>query len=64
VVRGVERLRGAEVEATDLRGGAALAVAALAAEGETVIRGLGHVDRGYEGLAETLAMLGADAARI
>lgn len=64
VVRGVERLHGAEVRAADLRGGAALAVAALAAEGETVIHGLSHVDRGYEGLAETLALLGADAVRI
>ena len=64
VIRGVEKLRGTETSAADLRGGAALAVAALAAEGETVIGGLQHVDRGYEDLAGTLAALGAEVIRI
>ena len=63
VIRGVDRLRGAEVSAADLRGGAALVVAALAAEGETVIHGLRYMDRGYEDLARTLRELGAEAVR-
>ena len=61
VIRGVESLRGAEVWASDLRGGAALAVAALGAEGETVIRGMEHVNRGYEDMAGALSALGAEA---
>ena len=63
IIRGVEGLHGAEVSAADLRGGAALTVAALAAEGETVIRGLEYVDRGYEDLARTLRELGTEAER-
>ena len=59
----METLHGAEVSAADLRGGAALVVAALAAEGETVIHGLDYVDRGYEDLARTLGELGAEAVR-
>ena len=62
-VRGVERLTGATVTATDLRGGAALAVAALGAEGRTVLTGLHHVDRGYESLEETLRALGGRVSR-
>ncbi len=58
VVRGVKRLHGARVTATDLRGGGALAVAALGAEGDTVLTGLHHIDRGYEALGETLRLLG------
>ncbi len=61
VIRGVESLRGAEVRAADLRGGAALAVAALAAGGETRIRGMEHVERGYEDMAGALSALGAEA---
>ena len=64
VVTGVERLTGAYVEATDLRGGAALVVAALCAEGETQIGELVHMDRGYDGLEETLRQLGADIVRV
>ncbi len=60
VVRGVPRLRGTEVRATDLRSAAALVLAALAAEGESVIRGLGHLHRGYADLAGQLRRLGAD----
>ena len=60
VVYGVPRLHGAQVRATDLRGGAALAVAALGAEGETLVSGLSHVFRGYDGLDRALSALGAD----
>lgn len=63
LVRGVERLRGARVEAADLRGGGALAVAALGAEGTTVLSGLHHIDRGYEGLEGMLRSLGAPVER-
>ena len=63
VVEGVERLKGAVVTATDLRGGAALAVAALGAEGCTVIEDIYHIDRGYEKMEQSLASLGADAVR-
>lgn len=58
LVRGVRRLHGARVEATDLRGGGALAVAALGAEGETVITGVHHIDRGYAGLEDMVRRLG------
>ncbi|MGM9521735.1 MAG: UDP-N-acetylglucosamine 1-carboxyvinyltransferase [Oscillospiraceae bacterium] len=64
MVSGVKSLHGASVAATDLRGGAAMVVAALAAEGTTEISELKHIDRGYDGLAESLRMLGADAERI
>lgn len=64
IVEGVEHLSGAPVEATDLRGGAALVVAGLAAQGETEITGLHHLDRGYERLESNLARLGADIVRI
>ena len=63
LVRGVERLHGARVEAADLRGGGALAAAALGAEGTTVLSGLNHIDRGYEGLEEMLRVLGASVER-
>jgi UDP-N-acetylglucosamine 1-carboxyvinyltransferase len=63
VVKGVRRLYGARVCSTDLRGGAALAVLALAAEGETALSGLEHIDRGYEKFEDTLSALGADCKR-
>ena len=63
VVTGVGSLRAARVRAADLRGGAALAVAALACEGETVLGGLEHIDRGYDGLETALRALGADVTR-
>ncbi len=63
VVTGVRQLSGAAVEAADLRGGAALVVAALAARGESRISGLAHIDRGYSGLEDTLTLLGADIRR-
>lgn len=64
VIEGVRRLCGANVNATDLRGGAALAVAALAADGKTVIDKINYIDRGYQKIENSLAMLGADAVRI
>ena len=63
VIRGVERLTGAPVTCTDLRGGAAVVVAGLAAEGETEIDGLEHLDRGYEGIVPRLQSLGAQVFR-
>ena len=59
VVTGVERLSGAAVTATDLRGGAALCVAALEAEGVSRVREINHIDRGYEDIARDLTALGA-----
>ncbi len=59
VVEGVPRLSGAPVMATDIRAGAALVLAGLAAEGTTVVSGVDHVERGYERMAEKLTALGA-----
>lgn len=64
IIRGVEELTGAPVEATDLRAGAALVLAALAAKGETEISGVELIDRGYEHLDEKLGRLGAQVTRI
>ncbi len=63
VVRGVERLSGAPVRAFDVRAGAALVLAGLVADGETVITDAHHVDRGYENLDGKLASLGAHVVR-
>ena len=63
VVYGVPRLHGARVRAADLRGGAALVVAALAAEGVSQIEGLHHIDRGYQSLERDLRALGARITR-
>jgi UDP-N-acetylglucosamine 1-carboxyvinyltransferase len=63
VIEGVRNLSGAVVECTDLRGGAALVVAALAAQGVTEIRKIGHIDRGYEKLEENLSSIGAKIER-
>ena len=63
VVRGVPHLSGAPVRAPDIRAGAALVVAGLAADGETTVSGVHHVDRGYEDLVGRLAALGADITR-
>ncbi|MEE8370959.1 MAG: UDP-N-acetylglucosamine 1-carboxyvinyltransferase [Sphingomonadales bacterium] len=62
-IHGVERLRGAAVMATDLRASMGLALAALAAEGETVLSRVYHLDRGYERLEKKLAGVGADIRR-
>ena len=64
IVRGVSRLSGAEVMATDLRASVSLVLAGLAAEGETVINRVYHLDRGYERLEEKLAACGAAIERI
>ncbi len=64
VIRGVEQLSGCEVDACDIRAGAALTIAALRAEGETVIRDAHHLDRGYDGWVPKLASLGADIRRV
>lgn len=63
IVRGKQNLRSADMTAEDLRGGAALIVAALGAEGESVIRGIRHVDRGYYKIEKLLLSLGADISR-
>ena len=60
IVRGKERLSGAPVRATDIRAGAALVVAGLGAEGETVVRDTWHIRRGHEDLVGNLRSLGAD----
>ena len=64
IVRGVERLQGAGVMATDLRASARLVIAGLVAEGHTVIDRIYHLDRGYEALETKLAALGAHVERI
>ncbi len=63
LIRGVDRLRGASVACTDVRAAAALVLAGLGAAGETVLLGLDHLDRGYDGMAAKLAQCGADVAR-
>ena len=60
LVRGVERLKGAALRATDLRGGAAMLLAGLTAEGETLVCDEGHISRGYERFDERLRSLGAE----
>ncbi len=64
VVRGVERLEGAPVTATDVRAGAALVLAGLVADGETIVHGCEHIDRGYVDLPASLAALGAAVTRV
>lgn len=63
IIRGVPSFSGAPVQATDLRAGAALVLAGLAAQGVTHVRGLRHIDRGYEGLDEKLRGVGAQIER-
>ena len=63
-VQGVEKLHGAQVHARDLRAGAALVLAGLRAEGETLVRDVHYIDRGYEKMEERLRELGADIRRI
>jgi UDP-N-acetylglucosamine 1-carboxyvinyltransferase len=64
VVRGVERLQGATVMATDLRASASLVIAGLVAEGQTLVDRIYHLDRGYESLERKLAALGARIERV
>ena len=63
VVRGVDKLSGAPVVSTDLRAGGALVLAGLAAEGETIVRKINHIDRGYEDYVGKLASIGARVER-
>ena len=63
VVRGVEKLSGAPVVSTDLRAGGALVLAGLAAEGETIVRKIAHIDRGYEDYVGKLSSIGANVER-
>ncbi len=63
IIKGVEKLHGAEVKTTDLRGGAALVLAGLCAEGTTVVDQMRIIDRGYETLESELNSLGADIRR-
>ena len=63
-IKGVEKLRGAPLMATDLRASASLIVAALAAKGETEVHRIYHLDRGYEKMEEKLAKIGADVRRV
>jgi UDP-N-acetylglucosamine 1-carboxyvinyltransferase len=62
-INGVSKLSGAPVKSPDLRGGAALALAGLVADGETIISATEHIDRGYESFIEKLSSIGADIRR-
>ena len=64
VVEGVDKLMGAPVSCSDLRAGAALVLAGVAAEGETVVHDIYHIDRGYEDYVGKLQSLGADVKRV
>ena len=63
VIRGVDALSGCEVDGCDIRAAAALTIAGLSAEGETIVRDAEHIDRGYDGFVDTLQSLGADIDR-
>jgi UDP-N-acetylglucosamine 1-carboxyvinyltransferase len=64
MVRGVPKLSGATVMATDLRASASLVIAGLVAEGETLVDRIYHLDRGYERMEEKLRRIGADIERV
>lgn len=64
VINGVKSLHGADVYATDLRGGAALVIAGLAAEGNSIVRSIKHIDRGYAEFEKRLQQLGAEIKRV
>jgi UDP-N-acetylglucosamine 1-carboxyvinyltransferase len=64
IIRGVERLTGAPIMATDLRASASLVLAGLVAEGETIVDRIYHIDRGYENIEEKLGGLGARIRRV
>jgi UDP-N-acetylglucosamine 1-carboxyvinyltransferase len=63
-IRGVERLKGAQVMATDLRASVSLVIAGLAAEGETIVNRVYHLDRGFERLEQKLSACGAEIERL
>jgi UDP-N-acetylglucosamine 1-carboxyvinyltransferase len=64
IIRGVERMTGAPIMATDLRASASLVLAGLVAHGETVVDRIYHIDRGYENIEEKLGTLGAKIRRL
>jgi UDP-N-acetylglucosamine 1-carboxyvinyltransferase len=64
IIRGVEKLSGAQIMATDLRASASLVLAGLVAEGETIVDRIYHIDRGYENIEEKLGGLGAKIRRL
>ena len=64
IINGTKNLTGAQVCATDLRAGAALVIAGLAAQGQTEIDNVKYIDRGYEQIEEKFRMLGADIKRV
>ncbi|MED5460513.1 MAG: UDP-N-acetylglucosamine 1-carboxyvinyltransferase, partial [Pseudomonadota bacterium] len=64
LIKGVDKLSGAPVMATDLRASASLVIAAMMAEGETLVDRIYHIDRGYECIEEKLQLLGAKIRRI
>ena len=64
IIEGVERLTGAKLCAAELRGGAALVTAALAAEGTSEVSGVGYIDRGYESIENALRSVGADIRKV
>lgn len=64
VIKGVSTLYGANINATDLRGGASMVIAALSAEGNSEISGIFHIDRGYEKIENAVGILGGDIRRV
>ncbi len=64
MIKGIPKLTGAEVKSSDLRAGAALVLAGLAAEGISEVTGLSHIDRGYDNFEEKFLGLGANIRRV
>ena len=64
IINGVSALHGASVQSSDLRAGACLVIAGLAASGETYVTGVEYIDRGYQNLVDKLKQLGADIQRV
>jgi UDP-N-acetylglucosamine 1-carboxyvinyltransferase len=64
IITGVPKLAGAQVMASDLRASAALVIAGMVAEGETVVDRIYHIDRGYECIEEKMRLLGAKISRV
>ena len=64
LIRGVEKLYGADVFSSDLRAGAALVLAGMCAEGYTTVHNINFIDRGYEKIEEKYRLLGADIKRV
>ena len=64
IITGVERLTGAIVSASDLRGGAALVLAGIMAEGYTIVENVEYIERGYEGFESKMQKLGATMAKV